>query len=59
MEEFVNRQENQPLWGKELLCSFCGSDYIISYWCSGKQIACGDCLMDYLEKELFIDKKYD
>ena len=54
--EFVSRQENQPLWGEEALCSYCQNEFLEGYY-NENQIACENCIFEYLENELHIVKK--
>ena len=57
MPEFVSRYENQPRWGEEKLCSFCGNEYERGYWYFSRQVACEECIFEYIERELFIEKR--
>jgi len=48
--EFVNRQENQPTQRKENHCNYCKNDYDITYLKQGEQIACENCIKEYIKE---------
>ena len=57
MIEFTGRQENQPEWGEDRLCSYCDNEFLKGYYYNDRQVACESCVFDYIEFELFINER--